>query len=423
MLLSFWTNSINMVLPMEFLVAFTGFFEIKNVIFCHEESFNTDSVEVERMLGALQHFYTASAQEKNISDFLNNVDNKVLFVCPFHDIQTEEEHFLPHVYWLTEFQEISEASVLPLRLDSNFVSYTESQDKLELTEWFKVKGGNILSTPLGLWSFRAGLTVPLPMKWERRGDFGGASFVNGIILGDWPPICMVNQKQDGTVEIWGLLPDVMDVLKAKLNFTVQHVIVEDNEYGRLAPTGVWTGIVKELEEKRADLTFAGLTITHDRSQVAGYTIGVFTNTVTILVRDPKVFGFKDRLNFFAFITVFSLALWICVSLFLFAMSLFLGLLPWKPPFDNNKLSFQRGFAASFLALLQLGMDSLSSENIEAKANRIAFFTLSMGCLFLFIGYNADLTSFLTATAPAVKLSTFKVKFGISSLHQTLMFLF
>ncbi len=395
-----------MLLPTELLAAVSSFLWVKLVTICLEEPL-TDSFVLQEALS--QDFYTAFVKVENTSSpFPKTGKNEQIFVCPFSMIPKEHKSFLPESHWLTEFPGMELIARLPLRLDSNLITLSGSGDNVSLTEWFRIKDGETQHVPLGTWSPQTGLVVPHPVKWQRRGDLRGAELIDSVLLGYWPPICIVRLRQDSSVETRGFLPEALDVLSSRLNFTVQHVLAGDNEYGRMTPAGTWTGIVGQLNEKNADLSTSGLSITHERSQVIGYTVGVFINHVTILTRDPKIFGFRNKLCFWAYLTVFTWVLWIFVFLFLFVMGLWVGLVLFKTSQTKYQLCFQRGFAASFLVLLQKGMDSLSPDQIKTATQRITFLTLAMGSLLLFIGYNADLTSFLTASSPAVRLSTFKV---------------
>ncbi len=73
--------------------------------------------------------------------------------------------------------------------------------------------GNPIKGFFGRWSGLSGLDVPTRARWERRSDLGGAGLV--ATAEEWRPL---NSFDEGGGPV-GLMADVMDILRAELNFT------------------------------------------------------------------------------------------------------------------------------------------------------------------------------------------------------------
>lgn len=222
----------------------------------------------------LKDFYLSFASvDENGTTLLQHIhgEQSQLVVCPLSFLETVEVNFCSsHVHWLTELPgpHKDQLSDFSLCFNSNFISYeiNEKNCAVSLEEMYKVKGGKILSVLLGTWSPSSGLDVPVPHKWRRRNNLGGA--MHGFVKNDWPAIFAAPPATTSSANTSGILTDVLDMLQARLNFTVGHVMTEDDEYGAVNSDGTWSGLIGQLHRHDIDLSAAGLTITRDRSVVA-----------------------------------------------------------------------------------------------------------------------------------------------------------
>ena len=80
----------------------------------------------------------------------------------------------------------------------------------------------------------------------------------------WPPYI----TKDNTGMYSGYFVETMNIIAKKLNFTYQIIEPEDQEYGILA-NGRWSGLMKYLVEKKADIA-CSLTVTHERSTYVSF---------------------------------------------------------------------------------------------------------------------------------------------------------
>ena len=86
------------------------------------------------------------------------------------------------------------------------------RSSISVHEHYSAKGIPIKGF-FGRWSGLSGLDIPTRARWERRSDLGGAGFV--ATAEEWRPLNSFDEG-GGTV---GLMADVMDILRAELNFT------------------------------------------------------------------------------------------------------------------------------------------------------------------------------------------------------------
>ena len=75
----------------------------------------------------------------------------------------------------------------------------------------------------------------------------------------WPPYI----TKDNTGVYGGYYVETMNIIAKRLNFTYQITEPKDQEYGSLV-NGRWSGMMKDLVEKRADITYS-LSASHERS--------------------------------------------------------------------------------------------------------------------------------------------------------------
>jgi len=119
-----------------------------------------------------------------------------------------------------------------------------------------------------------------------------------------------------------LIKEVANILI--FNYTIKEA--DDGRYGSFdKKTGTWNGMIGELQNQKADLVVADITITSEREQVLDFTMPFMTLGVTILHRKPT----KKTPIPFSFLSPFVIDLWIyiitaylAVSLLLFAISRF-----------------------------------------------------------------------------------------------------
>ena len=68
---------------------------------------------------------------------------------------------------------------------------------------------------------------------------------------------------------------------SSLNFTVEHRQPEDGQFGSVGDNGTWTGIVRKLIDKEADISTAGLSLNFARTEALDFLQPIFRLAYTI----------------------------------------------------------------------------------------------------------------------------------------------
>ena len=318
-------------------------------------------------------------------------------------------NFYSNLFWV--FPSTFDMESLPLRLDTNVLSYKEEGDgAIILEEFYKIKGGLMVQNHFGRWTPPDGLSIGEPNIWERRRDLRGTALINGMVPLTFPNPGFVYNMEDGTSV--GALVDMLELLRTSLNFTTHDAFVPDNDYGLKGTDGTWTGIIGELKAGRYDMSNAGLTITPEREEAVDLTLGVFEDKVTLIIKNPvKYDEHLIHLDMTSFLSVFPPLVW-CLILFQMCLYGLYCFVQAKADYVNGRSfesaqGFISGVSTHWLALLQLSSDSL---NVLRTSGKLAYISIAASSVILFVFFTGDLTSFLTAGVAHKKIKTFEAYF-------------
>ena len=399
------------MVPFLLIIRLLETLNVKNVGLCLKESAEDD-------LGISEafDFVTDLLGQGNYFSFwlaggvVPEAQHGVLLVCDLSAMNTSEEPNVFHsqYHWLSPENHANAStlmSLLPMRLDSNVFTYRLDHDNRDITsisEWYKLKGKFLFSLKHGF----KGAKLSLPHIWERRRDLKGVKLTNGFVpLKVKNPIIM--QQDDGSMA--GSMIDILNSMKASLNFTSLNVLVPDNDFGVMDDNGSWTGVVRQLQDRNYDISFTGLTATPSRQSVIDFTNGVIEDVTTLIVRNPALYGKGTGLDITGFLTIFSKLTWlligahICVFAFIFML---------KATFkeSTSRLGYLKQFLLGaelhYVTLMQLG----SNVCFNKLSEKIAYLTIATLSIVLFATYTGDLTAFMTAGAPQSKIRTFEVEY-------------
>ena len=76
-----------------------------------------------------------------------------------------------------------------------------------------------------------------------------------------PYVGINHGKQDSKVLVEGVFFDLFLELQKELDFTFTAYPTPDDQWGTLRADGTWTGVVGELQMKRADIGLSNLMVT------------------------------------------------------------------------------------------------------------------------------------------------------------------
>ncbi|XP_024085331.1 glutamate receptor ionotropic, kainate 2-like [Cimex lectularius] len=241
-----------------------------------------------------------------------------------------------------------------------------------------------------------------------------------------PPYLFPKESLEGNDRFQGYSKDLIDEIAKELNFKYKFVLAPDGEYGSYnKDTKQWNGLIRELQERRADLAICDLTITYDRRSVVDFTMPFMRLGISILFSKPA----KQPPTLFSFSEPLSFDVWICMATAYLAVSLLLYFLAritpheWRNPHPcklcptelENNLTMQNVIWHNCGSLMQQGSDiSTRALSTRLVASMWWFFVLIM-----ISSYTANLTAFLTyvrmeGTIKSVSdlASSSKIKYGV-----------
>ena len=93
--------------------------------------------------------------------------------------------------------------------------------------------------------------------------------------------------QTGGLTVQGIKVKLFFLLQSKLNFSIEWMSVEDNQYGSFDTTlNDWNGIVGMVRRNEIDTSILDLAITTARSNVVSYSMPVQRYSNRLFIRKP-----------------------------------------------------------------------------------------------------------------------------------------
>ena len=175
------------------------------------------------------------------------------------------------------------------------------------------------------------------------------------------------EQLSGNDQYEGFGVEIIQKLSEKLGFNYTFQMQLDKKYGSIdKTTKEWDGMIRQIQDGKADLAITDLTITSERESGADFTMPFMTLGISILFQKPQ----KEPPSLFSFLKPFSNEVWLCLgsAFFLVSLSLFimgrLSPTEWDNPYpcieepENlmNQFSFRNSMWFSIGALLQQGSE-------------------------------------------------------------------
>ena len=214
-----------------------------------------------------------------------------------------------------------------------------------------------------------------------------------------PPFIMYDAETD----TWsGYCIDLMDEIRQILHFEYEITEAPDKQFGSMDEQGNWSGMIKELKDKRADIALGALSVMAERENVVDFTVPYYDLVgISILMMKPK-----SETSLFKFLTVLENDVWLCILASYFFTSLLMWLFDrWSPySYQNNREKYaddeeKREF--NLKECLWFCMTSLTPQGGgEAPKNLSGRLVAATWWLFGFIiiaSYTANLAAFLTVS--------------------------
>ncbi|CAN7986480.1 unnamed protein product, partial [Ixodes hexagonus] len=116
---------------------------------------------------------------------------------------------------------------------------------------------------------------------------------------------------NGTSELrlTGFAIELLDILARSLGLDYEvRVSGEDGDYGSVSPSGRWTGLLRAVYEREADLAVGDISITRERLEYVDFTAPFMQNGIGILYRNVDRQYYETP----PFLRPWTSELWLCV---------------------------------------------------------------------------------------------------------------
>jgi len=206
------------------------------------------------------------------------------------------------------------------------------------------------------------------------------------------------QSPDG--KFMGYCVDLIDELKEMMGFEYKIELVDD--YGSMNENMEWSGMIKELVDKRADIALGAMSVMAERENVVDFTVPYYDLVgISILMKKSKV-----PTSLFKFLSVLEDSVWFCILAAYVVTSIIMWIFDrWSPySYQNNMEKYVEDDEKRYFNLkecLWFCMTSLTPQGGgEAPKNLSGRLVAATWWLFGFIiiaSYTANLAAFLTVS--------------------------
>ncbi|XP_014272498.1 glutamate receptor ionotropic, kainate 2 isoform X2 [Halyomorpha halys] len=223
--------------------------------------------------------------------------------------------------WLNGSLIINEIKKVKIEGMSGSIKFDESGQRtffsIDITEL--TKNG---FRKIGTWDPEIGISYTRTgsqMQNEMFQSISNKTFYVVSRLGE-PYLKEVDKNLEGNARYAGYAMDLIDEIAKDLKFSYKFYLAPDGEYGSFnKETKQWTGLIKELRERRADLGICDLTINYERRSAVDFTMPFMTLGISILYSKPM----KQPPELFSFLSPFSVDVWIYMATAYLGVSLLL----------------------------------------------------------------------------------------------------
>ncbi|XP_069991407.1 glutamate receptor ionotropic, kainate 2-like [Penaeus vannamei] len=201
-------------------------------------------------------------------------------------------------------------------------------------------------------------------------------------------------------EVSGFVGDIVSTLMKTHNFTLTYKKLEGYAYGKVieGTTNDWTGMVGELQNRRADLTVSELSVTKERNDVITYTQPIYIVSRKLFVATQE--DFQKKL--LAYTSPMEMVLYWAILVTMMGLAVFLVfverlrkyLLPHEELGGLGSLGTATWCMVS--ALLQQGCDTCPTSMTARMVFWLGFFV----SVIVYTSYSATLVSHLAVEKPA-----------------------
>lgn len=197
----------------------------------------------------------------------------------------------------------------------------------------------------------------------------------------------VIQKQGGSAQFDGFIPDLLKKIEPLLNVTFDIKHVGDFKYGSKRKDGNWTGMIGEIVQGTADIAAASLTVTAERAKAIDLSHPFMELGLSIVLKRPNTRGWQSLKGFVTFLEPFAPGVWITLLVACIIVPVLYGVvLHFDPMEDEADPSMLRNIARAVPVIFYRFclQGSLAPANATSRASRVlvAFWSLFLVILYV-----------------------------------------
>lgn len=203
-----------------------------------------------------------------------------------------------------------------------------------------------------------------------------------------PPFVMLKDEAQaigGNERFEGFCVELLEKLSKKLHFHYQIKLVDDGQYGTEIEPGMWTGLVGEIVEGRADMAVAPLTMTSSRLSVVQYTVPFMKIGIGVM------YNREDETVVHTFFSPFTAAVWVYVVISILVATVLVCLIGRVTPFQWDFVSDTRmdsdfTVGNTFWFLFSALMFQRMSLTPRSPSTVVAFVAWWLFCIVIIVAY-------------------------------------
>ena len=263
---------------------------------------------------AFKHLFSSSyvaannfknLHQRNYSESVVTIlpfDISSLDTCEWMSFMNKFKYNLYLVYVIDSFVSKETLKACDINYDGNFhIFYAIDSSTIAVEEIYKINNSHPNLEKRLLMTYRIAnhsLSYHSSIdKWTRRKDLKGLTF-DGLAMPLQPYVTHRKLFKHNLSEFSGLFVEVMDLLGAALNFTVNKSLPKSSDYNDL---------IKAINMKRADIAIGVISITYDRSFLVDFSLSIKEERSALFYPKSEV-----KIKWMGYLRPFSVDSWIAI---------------------------------------------------------------------------------------------------------------
>ncbi|XP_055611361.1 uncharacterized protein LOC129757968 [Uranotaenia lowii] len=235
---------------------------------------------------------------------------------------------------------------------------------------------------------------------NRLQTFYGCPLKGGTL--DALPYSVVNAHENSSkISQGGFEGDIVDLLKQRLNFTVEYKLPSTEElWGFIGKRGESTGLMRMIQEAEVDFAVGSLGFTYDRHHYLKPGVAHYTSEVVFAVSLGRPFTAFEKL-----FRPFQGKVWICIIAYLIIGLVVTNLLRLMFCFDNRVMFYGMATRTPYLNMLNIFFGGALPQSPGNNFARTVFFLWIYYTFIIRSAYQGSLYKYLQRTMNHPPLKT------------------